>query len=124
KTASGELFPGAEEDARYRLNPGEGFAESYRVLNQRRLGVVESPWQVVAQTLYPDATALSLIEQDVLNPWTGPAQSSVTAGLTKRAKTRTLSVSTPLDGTFRVTIRAAKGERVGVNLVTRSGARV
>jgi len=124
KTASGDLFPGAEEDARYRLNPGEGFAESYRVLNQRRLSVVESPWQVVSQSLYPDATALSLIEQDVLNPWNGNAQSSLSTTLTKRAKTRTLSVPTPLDGTFRLTIRAAKGERVGVNLLTSSGARV
>jgi hypothetical protein len=124
KTASGELFPGAEQDARYQLNPGEGFAESYRVLNERRLGVVESPWQVVSQALYPDATALSLIEQDVLSPWTGPAQSSLSATLTKRAKARTLSVATPFDGTFRVTVRAAKGERVGVNLVTSSGTRV
>ena len=124
KAQAGQLFPGAESDSRYQLNPGEGFAESYRVLNQHRLGVPESPWQVVSQSLYPDATALSLIQQDVLTPWTGPAQSTLSAALTKRAKTRTLSVATPLDGTFRVTIRAAKGERVGVNLVTSTGARV
>ncbi len=124
KAASGDLFPGAESDARYMLNPGEGFAESYRVLNQRRLGVIESPWQVVSQSLYPDATALSLIQQDVLSPWTGPTQSSVSAVLTKRARTRTLSVPTTLDGTFHVTIRAVKGERVGVDLLTSSGARV
>jgi hypothetical protein len=48
----------------------------------------------------------------------------VAASLSKRAKKRTLSIATPLDGTFRLTIRAAKGERVGVNLVTSSGSRV
>jgi len=124
KAAAGQLFPGAEQDSRYRLNPGEGFAESYRVLNQRRLGVPESPWQVVSDSLYPDATALSLLEQDVLTPWNGNAQSSLSAALTKRAKTRTLAVSTPLDGNFRITIRAAKGERVGVNLLTSTGTSV
>jgi len=73
KAQAGQLFPGAESDSRYQLNPGEGFAESYRVLNQHRLGVPESPWQVVSQSLYPDATALSLIQQDVLTHWTEDA---------------------------------------------------
>ena len=123
KAQTGSLFPGNEGD-RYQLNPGEGFAESYRVLNQHRLGVPESSWQVVSQSLYPDATALSLIQQDVLTPWTGPSQTTLSASLTKRAKTRTLSVATPLDGTFRVTIRASKGERIGVNLLTSTGTRV
>jgi hypothetical protein len=124
KAQAGQFFPGAESDARYQLNPGEGFAESYRVLNQRKLGVAESPWQVVSQSLYPDATALSLIEQDVVSPWNGTAESSVSATLTQKAKVRTLNVATLLDGTFRVTIRAAKGERVGVDLSTDTGARV
>ena len=124
KAAAGELFPGAESDSRYRLNPGEGFAESYRVLNQRKLGVPESPWRVVSDSMYPDATALSLIEQDVVTPWNGNAQSSLSATLTKRVKTRTLSVATPLDGSFRITIRAAKGERVAVNLLTSTGTSV
>jgi hypothetical protein len=121
KSQSGELFPGAENDSRYRLNPGEGFAESYRVLNQRRLGVFESPWQVVSQSLYPDANALAALEQDVTTPWTANTQSSLSTSLTKRAKTRTLTVQTPLDGSFRITIRAAKGERIGVNLLTSTG---
>jgi hypothetical protein len=122
KAQTGELFPGAESDSRYRLNPGEGFAESYRVLNQRRLGVFESPWQVVSTSLYPDATALSLIEQDVVSPWNGNSQSSLSTALTKRVRTRTLTVQTPLDGNFRITVRAAKGERVAVSLLTSSGA--
>ena len=78
----------------------------------------------MSDSLYPDATALSLIEQDVLSPWNGNAQSGLSAALTKRAKTRILTVSTPLDGLFRITIRAAKGERVGVSLLTSTGTSV
>ena len=54
----------------YQLNPGEDFAENYRVLNERRLGVEELPWQVVDASLYPDQTALDLLAQDITNPWT------------------------------------------------------
>jgi hypothetical protein len=76
---------------------------------------------VVSQSLYPDANALAALEQDVTTPWTANTQSSLSTSLTKRAKTRTLTVQTPLDGSFRITIRAAKGERIGVNLLTSTG---
>ncbi len=36
RTRSGELFPGAEDPGHYTLNPGEGWAETYRVLNERK----------------------------------------------------------------------------------------
>ena len=56
KADTGTLFPGAEDFSHYQLNPGEGFAEQYRVLNQRRAGLPETAWDVVAQSLYPDDT--------------------------------------------------------------------
>jgi hypothetical protein len=124
KAEAGQYFPGAEQNSRYQLNPGEGFAESYRVLNERKAGIPETPWQVVSTALYPDATALSLIQQDVLSPWTGNTKSTLSTSLSRRARARTLSVSTPLDGKFAVTIRAAKGERVTADLYSASGARV
>ena len=37
RAAQGQVFPG-DEDWRYALNPGEAFAESYRILNERRSG--------------------------------------------------------------------------------------
>jgi hypothetical protein len=120
---SGQLFPGAE-DANYRLNPGEAFAETYRVLNERRLGVPESPWDVVSDTLYPSDAALSLVEQDVTSPWTGNAASSSTTALTKRAKTRNIAVPTPLDGSLRVTVRGVRNARVAFDLLDSAGARL
>jgi hypothetical protein len=124
KAKAGQLFPGAEDSQNYRLNPGEAFAETYRVLNERRLGLVESVWDVVSDTLYPDETALSLVAQDVTSPWTGNTSSSSAAALSKRAKTRTVAVSTPLDGTLRVTVRGARNARATLALFNSSGARI
>ncbi len=102
RTQRGELFPGAESLPNYRLNPGEGFAEVYRLLNERRLGLAESPWGVVSNALLPDDTALSLVEQDVLQPWTG-----TTATKFSGTRNHSYSVATPLDGTLTVRLTAA-----------------
>jgi hypothetical protein len=90
-----QLFPGAEQSLFYTLNPGEAFAETYRVLNQRLLGVAESPWTVVDDSLYPTQHALDLLRLDVTEPWRQtPARTlRVTAG-------RTYAVATPEDGTI------------------------
>lgn len=124
RARSGQLFPGAEDAVHYTLNPGEAYAEAYRVLNQRHLGVPETPWNIVTQSLYPDATALSLLQQDVLSPWAGNTSSTSSATLNRRARSKTVSFSTPLDGVFRVTARASRNERVRVQLLSSSGAAV
>jgi hypothetical protein len=109
------LFPGAEESLLYMLNPGEGFAEAYRLLNERRAGVPESAWDVVSPALYPDARALALLQEDVTNPWSGNSLTTATAALTRAKRVRTVSIATPLDGALRITVRAARGERVTVD---------
>jgi hypothetical protein len=122
-TVAGKYFPGAEDALRYRLNPGEAFAESYRVLNQQRTGVPETPWNIVTRDLYPDETALSLIQQDVLDPWKANSTSMITAGLKRSARVKTFTVPTTLDGNVRVTVRGAKNARVRVDLLSSSGKR-
>jgi hypothetical protein len=124
RTQQGQLFPGAEDATNYRLNPGEAFAETYRVLNERRLGAAESVWDIVSQSLYPDATSLALVEQDVTTPWVGNSLTSSTAALTKRARTRNVTVATPLDGSLRVTVRGVRNARVAIDLYTSGGSRV
>ena len=111
---AGQLFPGDERGA-YQLNPGEAFAEAYRVLNERRLGMAESPWTIVDQRFYPDATALADVEQDILSPWTRPATVSFSGRIVKRAA-RTLAVATALDGRMTATVRASAA-RVRAELV-------
>jgi hypothetical protein len=124
RTRAGELHPGAESIPDYELNPGEAFAESYRVLNQRRAGVMETTWNIVDQSFYPTTSALGLLEQDVTAPWTKPTTSVSRGSLSARSRTRTFSVATTLDGTLSLAVRAAAGVRLRVRLTTASGASV
>jgi len=113
KAAAGTLYPGAETEPDYVLNPGEAFAESYRVLNERKAGLPEAPWDVVSQSLYPDDTALSLVEQDVITPWTANTTQTRSGSFAKKGvATRSYTIATPLDGTLKVTLKAARGERL------------
>ena len=70
KAKSGVLVPGAEDPVQYTENPGEGWAETYRVLNERKAGRAETPWDIVSDAMYPTAADLAAAEQDVTNPWT------------------------------------------------------
>jgi hypothetical protein len=124
RTRAGELYPGAESIPNYELNPGEAFAETYRVLNQRRTGVMETPWDIVDQRFYPTPTALTLLEQDVTTPWTTPTTSAQRSSLSARVRIRSFSVATALDGTLSLAVRAAAGVRVRVHVATASGASV
>src|SRR5439155_4552753 len=50
RARTGTLYPG-DESEHYRLNSGELFAESYRVLVEQKLGLPASPWLAVDQSL-------------------------------------------------------------------------
>jgi hypothetical protein len=122
RTRAGTLFPGAENGRQYTLNPGEAFAETYRVLNERLEGLPETPWEVVSGALYPDTAALEALRQDVLAPWTSTTRVAYSGGISARARARTFTVATPYDGSLRATVRATRGP-VTVTLLTRTGAR-
>jgi hypothetical protein len=123
KTRAGQLFPGAE-DSNYQLNPGEAWAETYRVLNERRLGVPETPWDIVSDSLQPDSQALVLAQQDVTSPWKGNTSSTASVRLTKQARTRSVAIATPLDGNIQVSLRGVRNARVSFDLLSSTGARV
>jgi hypothetical protein len=119
-TKQGRLSPGAEDPVRYEQNPGEGWAEAYRVLNQRRLGVPESPWEIVSQPLYPSAVALAAAQLDVTAPWQGTTTTTNAGTVTRTSRTRTYTVATPLDGRLKLTLRTSAGLRVAVDLFASS----
>jgi hypothetical protein len=111
---AGQFFPGDGAD-HYSLNPGEGFAEAYRVTNQRRLGAPEAPWRLVDRRFYPDATASGLVEQDVVDPWTAHRTDTFSGRFTRTGPTRhTFEVSTGLDGVATASVRAPKGAKFRV----------
>jgi hypothetical protein len=119
-TRQGRLSPGAEDPVRYEQNPGEGWAETYRLLNQRRLGLPESPWEIVSQALYPSDAALAAAQLDVTSPWASNTTTTQRGAVTRTSRTRSYTVATPLDGTLRLTVRAAAGLRVSVDLFATS----
>jgi hypothetical protein len=104
RSASGELSPG-NEGLSYTENPGEAFAESYRVLNLTKEGDTSISWDIVDQSLYPDANALSLLEQDVVSPWTGPTLTHV-KGSFGNGVSRKIGLKTTLDGTLVARLHA------------------
>jgi hypothetical protein len=120
RAKKGELAPGAEDPVRYEVNPGEGWAEAYRVLNQRRLGVPESPWEIVSQSLYPTSAALTAAGLDVTTPWQAGSTTVRTGAVTRTSRTRTYTVATALDGTLKVALRSSAGLRVALDVFASS----
>lgn len=116
RAATGELAPG-DEDEHYEFNPGEAWAEDFRLLNERRQGLPETFWGVVDESLYPDQTALDLLLQDVTSPWAGNTTSTLRSSVTVRSTGRGFAVATPLDGHFAVTLTAPPKARLTLRLV-------
>ncbi|MGH3004113.1 MAG: hypothetical protein ACRDM1_15855 [Gaiellaceae bacterium] len=104
RTRSGELTPG-DEGSSYDENPGEAYAEAYRVLNLTKQGATDIDWDIVDRSLYPDATALALLEQDVTDPWTGPTVTHV-RGSFGYGTVRTIGLKTTLDGSLILRLHA------------------
>jgi hypothetical protein len=104
RAAAGELHPG-NEGIDYETNPGEAFAESYRVLNEIKATGSSSLWNIVNTSFYPDATALALLQQDVTSPWEGNTASTLTGSFGGGTQ-RTFTLETPIDGTLVARLHA------------------
>lgn len=118
RTKDGTLAPG-DEGTSYSLNPGEAFAEAYRVLNLTRAGATTIDWEIVDPSFYPDATALSLLSADVTAPWVGATVRHV-RGSFGYGVTRTIGVTTALDGSFVARLHAAAKSRMSLALYSGS----
>lgn len=118
---AGTAFPGNEDD-RYELNPGEAFAEAYRVLAEQKAGAVLSSWSIVDGSFYPDPRALSALDQDVVKPWVAPAVRTVRAGFLAHGRRRhLLPVATPLDGQITIALRLPPGRLDTLELLSPTG---
>jgi hypothetical protein len=124
KARRGEYFPGAEDRDHYFRNPGEGFAEAYRVLNEQLLGLAAAPWNIVTEQLVPDARALALLQQDVTAPWTKNTTLARSGSVSKRTKSRAFVVSTPLDGRMSVRLTSAAKARFRLDILSPAGNRL
>jgi hypothetical protein len=121
RTQAGTAFPG-DEGARYTLNPGEAFAETYRALSESSWGATSFEWPIVTRGFYPDAAALENVRGDVVEPWTGPTTRSVAGRFTRDgAHVWTLPLATPLDGDLTATLRLAAGSADDIAVLAPDG---
>lgn len=119
----GRLHPG-NESVFYRTNPGEAFAESYRLLNEQALSLTPSPWRQVAASLEPGAAALAALREDVTTPYAGPTRVVRTGGFGRGGPdTRSFAIRTPLDGTLQATVTGPRGAGLRVLLDGARGGR-
>jgi hypothetical protein len=120
KAKRGVLVPGAEDPVQYTENPGEGWAETYRVLNERKAGRPDTPWDIVSDALYPTNAALAAAEADVLSPWERATISTRSASLTRTVHRMTFAFTTALDGSMTLTLRPSAGLRVSFDVFASS----
>lgn len=111
-------YPGDEGD-HYALNPGEAWAETYRLLDEAKTGASGSGWQIIDSSFYPSEAALQAAERDVLEPWTGPQPQVLRRSFTKRGtSTWLVPLATPLDGILDVQVALPRGGLHEVALVS------
>ena len=108
RAEDGSAYPGDEGD-HYSLNPGEAWAETYRLLDERRAGATGSGWEIIDSSFYPDETAFQAAERDVLQPWATPRTTVLTNRFAQKTKrVWTIPLSTQLDGILDVTVTLPK----------------
>jgi hypothetical protein len=117
RAARREVYPG-DEGSNYALNPGEAWAEAYRLMDERKAGIPTASWQIVSRSFFPTEAALVAADADVLQPWAA-ARTTVSTRVFGRAtpKTWLIPLATPLDGNLRVSATMPGGGTHDVALV-------
>jgi hypothetical protein len=123
RTAAGTAFPG-DEGANYTLNPGEAFAESYRVLMETNGTAVGFDWPIVDPSFQPDAQGLAAVREDVIHPWESPSTTTLRGKFLRRSRTWNGQIATPLDGEIRIRVTVPGGGADDVTLLSRDGRAV
>ena len=117
RAIAGTAFPG-DEGMHYMLNPGEAFAEAFRVLVETGGSAEGFSWDLVDPTFRPDAEALDRVRADVLDPWIAPKAVAIHGKFLRRSRTWTKQVSTPFDGDLRLRLTVPGGGTDDVTLLS------
>lgn len=123
RAATGTAFPG-DEGASYSLNPGEGFAESYRVLVETNGTAAGYDWPIVDPSFRPTPESLAAIREDVLHPWVGPTTKTIRGKFLRQRRTWSTQVVTLLDGDLRLRVTVPVGGANDVTLLSGDGRTV
>jgi len=118
RVSAGTAFPG-DESLHYDQNPGEAWAETYRLMDERKNGILTASWQIVAPSFFPTEAAYQATERDVLQPWGTGRTTTYRHQFTKKGKKVWLiQLQTPLDGNVSVSAVLPKGGLYDVDLVS------
>jgi hypothetical protein len=105
RASDGSASPGDQGD-HYSLNPGEAWAETYRLLVERKAGITDTGWEIIDPSFYPNDAAFQAAERDVLQPWTSPRTSVSSKRFQKSGKrVWALRLTTPLDGNIEIDVK-------------------
>ncbi|HET9461246.1 MAG TPA: hypothetical protein VFO56_04870 [Gaiellaceae bacterium] len=117
RVARNEAFPG-DEGLNYSQNPGEAWAEVYRLMDERKAGVATATWEIISRSFFPDEAALLAAELDVLQPWQAGRTTLFTRVFGKRTKKVWLiPLPTPLDGDLHIGATVPNGSDPEIALV-------
>ena len=108
RVAGQTAFPG-DEGLYYTQNPGEAFAEAYRVLNEVHGGAPTFSWSLADASFSPGERELTAVEEDVLRPWAQSPPRLVAGRFRAGIRTWTHSLQTGLDGDLELTLRMPLG---------------
>jgi hypothetical protein len=123
RVTTGTAVPG-DEGVSYALNPGEGFAESYRVLTETGGAAVGFDWPIVDPSFRPTQESLAAIREDVLHPWAGPTTRTIRGKFLRRRRAWSTQLATLLDGDLRVRVTVPGGGADDVTLLSGDGQTV
>jgi hypothetical protein len=123
KVSRREAYPG-DQGSNYARNPGEAWAETYRLMDERKVGITSATWPIVAPSFYPNEAALQAAEQDVLQPWTRSRTTVSTRAFGKRtAKVWFIPLATPLAAPSSSARSGSASERSGSTARSAASAR-
>ena len=124
RVSRGDAFPG-DGGRNYAQNPGEAWAEVYRLLDERRAGITTGRWPIVSRSFYPSEAALAAAERDVLAPWAANSN-VVQRRVFGRARNQIwwIPLRTPLDGALTVRATVPRSGLHEVALVAPNRRRV
>jgi hypothetical protein len=118
RVARKEAFPG-DQGSNYPRNPGEAWAETYRLMDERKNGITTATWPIIAPSFYPAEDALLAAERDVVEPWTQTHTVGFSRTFTKTSKkVWWIPLATPLDGELRLASTLPAGGEYDVALVS------
>jgi hypothetical protein len=123
RVTAGTAYPG-DEGVNYAFNPGEAFAESYRILVETNGTALGYDWPIIDPSFRPDAQALTAVREDVLHPWSGPTTKTISGKFLRRSRTWTAQVATPLDGDLRLRLTVPGAGANDVTLLSSDGRTV